>query len=90
MTSDLKGSKRTHKNMQLNYGWKRWLMFAKMKSVLIKMEKTGRTEIDNKMLSLAERFVTEDFLIKYYSRKDVPGSVPETLVIDSIKGDRIG
>ena len=90
MTSDLKGSKRTHENMQLNYGWKRWLMFAKMKSVLINIEKTGRTDIDNKMLSVAERFIQEDFLIKHYSRKEVTGSVPEPLVLDSLKGDRLG
>ena len=42
------------------------------------------------MLKLANRFVHEDFLMIYYSRKDVHGSVPETLVIDSIAGDRIG
>ena len=64
-------------------------MFAKMKKVLVSLKKTQRTNIDNRMLCVAERFVREDFLIIYYSQKSLPHYVPEPLVLDSIAGDRI-
>ena len=65
-------------------------MFTKMKKILINVEVSKRTKIDNNMLKLADRFVREDFLMLYYSRSDVHGSVPGPLVLDSIAGDRIG
>ena len=64
-------------------------MFTKIKKVLVSLKKTQRTNIDNRMLCIAERFVREDFLILYYSRKNIPHYVPEPLVLDSIAGDRI-
>lgn len=53
MHNSLKGQTRSHKSMQLNYGWKRWLMFTKMNALIKNMQSSKRTQIDDKMLSLA-------------------------------------
>ena len=55
--------------MQMNYGWMRWLMFVKIKKIISNMERSNQTEIDYRMLKLAERFVREEFLVLCYSRK---------------------
>ena len=53
----LKEQTRSHKNMQLNYGFKRWLMFAKMTKLLRDKEQQYRSEIDEKTLKIVEKFV---------------------------------
>ena len=86
--------------MQLNYAWKRWIMFSKMKTLLTNLERDNKTGIDDRMLIMAEQFVREDFLVMFYSRKErrnsdgvieaMPEPIPHLIVKDYINSDGYG
>lgn len=68
-----KSSFKCQKKFQLNYMFKRWQMFKMMEHILKKKEPEISTEIDHKMLTLAEKFVNEEYLILDYSHnKNIP------------------
>ena len=67
--------------MQLNYAMKKWQMFKMMQTVTKNLSEHKRTGIDDKMLQLASKFISEEYLIINYSnQKDIPPEIAREMI----------